>query len=70
MISEKHPAAEEIIDAIVKYLDAHAPAGEIDYIQIVAPDTLEVVQKTQNPVQILIAVKFPGARLIDNMRVG
>lgn len=68
MISERHPPAAEVIDAIKKYLTTHAPAGEIDYIQIVDPDTLADVQQTKKSVQILIAVKFAHVRLIDNIR--
>lgn len=69
LIGQTHPPAAEIIDCITKNLATCAPAGEIEYIQIVDPDTLEDVQQSDQPVQILLAARFPGARLIDNMRV-
>jgi pantothenate synthetase len=42
----------------------------MDYIQLVDPETLEDVPTTDRPVQAVLAVRFGGARLIDNMRLG
>ncbi len=70
LIDAGQPQATTVINEIKKYISENAPAGEIDYVQIVDPDTLEDVQTTDKPVQILVAVKFAGARLIDNMRAG
>ena len=69
LIAAKHPPAEEVLAAIRGYLTEHAPLGEIDYAQIVDPETLADVVSTERPVQIALAVGFGRARLIDNMRV-
>jgi pantoate--beta-alanine ligase len=64
-----HPPADEIIAAAREYISTNAPDGEIDYIQIVDPQTLRDVETTDGIVLVAMAVKFPGARLIDNMLV-
>ena len=69
MIEAGHPPAEKVLAAIRGYLTEHAPLGEIDYAQIVDPETLADVVSIERPVQIALAVGFGRARLIDNMRV-
>jgi pantoate--beta-alanine ligase len=68
-ICEFHPPATEIIAAAREYISVNAPDGEIDYIQIIDPKTLCDVETTDQIVLVAVAVKFPGARLIDNMLV-
>ena len=68
-ISEFHPSAAEVIAVGREYISTHAPDGEIDYLQIVDPQTLRDVETTDRNVLAAAAVKFPGARLIDNMLV-
>jgi len=46
-----------------------APLGRIDYVEIVDPDSLQNVQTIDGPVVAALAVRFPSARLIDNMRI-
>jgi len=67
--SSPSPPADGIIAAIREHLAAAAPDGEIDYVQIVDPQTLRDVETIEGSVLIALAVKFPGARLIDNMLV-
>jgi len=69
LIAAEHPPAERVLAAIREYLADRAPLGEIDYAQIVDPETLADVVTTERPVQIALAVQFGRARLIDNMRV-
>ena len=69
MIRKRHPASEEVIAAIGEYLSGNAPDGEVDYIQIVDPERLTDVERTDAPVVIALAVRFGAARLIDNMLV-
>lgn len=69
LVQQRHPPAAEVIDAIRNYLDRHAPLGEIDYVQLVDPDTLRDVSDTNRPVQAALAVRFGSARLIDNLRL-
>ena len=68
-IRRSHPPAAEVIAAAREYISTNAPDGEIDYIQIVDPQTLRDVETTDRIVLLALAVKFPGARLIDNMLV-
>jgi len=67
MIRTSAPAAPRVIEAIRQHLAEQAPAGEIDYVQIVDPTDLADVQNTDPPVLIALAVKFGRARLIDNV---
>ena len=69
LIRESHPPATEIIASAREYISVNAPDGEIDYIQIIDPQTLCDVETTDRIVLVAAAVKFPGARLIDNMLV-
>jgi pantoate--beta-alanine ligase len=68
-IREFHPPAMEVITALREYIQSNAPDGEIDYIQIIDPQTLRDVETIERTVLVALAVKFPGARLIDNMLV-
>jgi pantoate--beta-alanine ligase len=69
MIAESHPPAGEVIEAMKAHLARRTPAGAVDYIQIVNPDTLQDVEDTDSPVAIAMAVRLGRARLIDNIRV-
>ena len=68
-ILRDRPPAQRIIEEIREFLAGEAPAGEIDYVQIVDPETLRDVQSTEGPVLVALAVRFGGARLIDNVLV-
>ncbi|MBN1555237.1 MAG: pantoate--beta-alanine ligase [Phycisphaerae bacterium] len=69
LVEQSHPSAEEVIQRIRDKITTDAPLGEIDYVQLVDPDTLGDVESTDRPVQAVLAVKFGGARLIDNHRL-
>jgi len=68
-IRQSRPPASEVIASARAVIQNEAPAGELDYLQIVDPKTLRDVETTDDGVLIAVAVKFPGARLIDNMLV-
>ncbi|MCK5113237.1 MAG: pantoate--beta-alanine ligase [Phycisphaerae bacterium] len=70
IINDSHTPAAEVIDAIEKHLRENAPAGKIDYIQIVDPKSLQDVAATDKSVLIAMAVKFGDVRLIDNILIG
>jgi pantoate--beta-alanine ligase len=70
LVEKEHPPSAEVIRAIRDHINANAPLGEIDYVQLVDPETLQDVTATDRPVQAAVAVKFGGARLIDNLRLG
>lgn len=59
----------EIIEAMREHLRKNAPLGEVDYIEVVDPSTLEDVERVEAAVLIALAVRFGKTRLIDNLRV-
>lgn len=59
--------ADRIKSEIKKILYRDAPLGEIDYIEIVDNETLKPIKEIQKNTLIALAVKFPNARLIDNI---
>lgn len=59
--------ARELKAAIREHLARRAPLGQIDYVEIVDPDLLTPVQEVEAPAVAALAVRFPSARLIDNM---
>lgn len=54
---------------LIKVLKHDAPIGKIDYVEIVDNATLKPVKVIQKNTLIALAVKFPNARLIDNVIV-
>jgi pantoate--beta-alanine ligase len=66
-IRRAHPPPAEVIAQIRKHLAEAAPGGRIEYVQIVDPLTLSDVETTKGAVLVALAVKFAGARLIDNI---
>jgi len=52
--------------AITAHYAAHVPAGEVDYIEIVDPETVEPVATLTGPALAAVAVRLGRARLIDN----
>jgi len=61
--------AKEIIRAVRRHLAEHAPLGKIDYVAVVDPESLQAVDEIEDDVVIALGVRFPSARLIDNIRV-
>ena len=43
------------------------PLAEIDYIELRDAETLEPVERVERPAVLALAVRFEGARLIDNL---
>jgi len=54
---------------LIKVLKHYAPLGKIDYLEIVDNATLKPVKVIQKNTLLALAVKFPSARLIDNIVV-
>jgi len=69
MILRDRPPADRVIEAVRRHLGEQAPDGRIDYVQIVDPRTLQDVVTTDVDVLVALAVRFGGARLIDNICV-
>jgi len=68
-IEERRPPAWDVIETVRAHLRAHAPDGEIDYVEIVDPRTLAPVESTDERVLVAAAVRLGRARLIDNVLV-
>ena len=49
---------------------ARETKGRIDYIAICDPETLEPLQQIHGPAFAALAIRFSGARLIDNLLIG
>jgi pantoate--beta-alanine ligase len=62
-------AASAILGAVRQYYAAHMPAGQVDYLECVAPDRLEALGRLDGPALFAAAVRFSRARLIDNRLV-
>ncbi|HKL21827.1 MAG TPA: pantoate--beta-alanine ligase, partial [Tichowtungia sp.] len=45
-------------------------SGKVDYIELVDDESLEPVQTLERPALLALAVRFSGARLIDNAVLG
>ncbi|MCX6338479.1 MAG: pantoate--beta-alanine ligase [Candidatus Aureabacteria bacterium] len=60
--------ARRIIDA-VKASIAHAPLVMVEYVEVVAPETLEPVKVIDTRTLIAVAARVGKARLIDNILV-
>lgn len=61
--------AGRILAAVREYFAAHMPDGTIDYLECVHPERLTAMDRLDGPVLFAAAVRFPGARLIDNRLV-
>lgn len=63
---ERNPSAIKgaLIDAV-----SQAPGARIDYIEVLSGEDLSDLEEIKGKVLIALAVKFGGARLIDNMLV-
>lgn len=69
MVKSGKRKAESVKREMAKLLRRDAPLGEIDYIEIVDNETLKPIKQIQNDTLFAVAVKFPNARLIDNVVV-
>ena len=58
--------AERIRESVAATLRTHAPSGLPDYIALVDDETLQPVTRLERKTLLALAVRFPGARLIDN----
>jgi len=67
LVGQGRRQVQEIKAAMREHLARRAPLGRIEYIEIVDPDRLTPVQEVEAPAVAALAVKFPSARLIDNM---
>lgn len=57
----------KVVSAVEDHFRKHMPLARADYIELVHPGTIMPVGDASGPALLAVAVKFPGARLIDNM---
>jgi len=65
-VGERRAAA---IVAIIRDQVLSAGPADIEYIEVVDPDTLESLKRIEQPVRICLAVRIGSCRLIDNIGV-
>jgi len=61
--------AETVKREMEKFLKSFPLIEKIDYIAIVDPETLKPVKEIKGGERILVAVRTPSARLIDNWKI-
>ena len=64
-------AGELDVDAVRRQVRSHieSAGGEVDYVAIVDPDSLQTPDRVSGPVRVAVAATFGGVRLIDNRPV-
>ena len=60
---------EGVEEEIKKFLSGFPLIKEIDYVAVVEPDTLQPAREIKGGERILVAVRMPSARLIDNWEI-
>jgi len=63
-------SAETLVRILRDELAAQAPLGEVEYVQIVDGHSLEDLAQVAPGARVILAVRFPSARLIDNLALG
>jgi len=59
--------ASRILARLAEFYSAAMPDAPADYLELVHPETLKPLDTITGPALLAVAVKFPKARLIDNM---
>ena len=54
-------------ELVLAHWKEHLPGGEVDYLEIVHPESLEPLESADGPALMACAVKLGKARLIDNI---
>jgi len=67
MAASGERSPRKVLGAVSDHYRTHLPDAEVDYIECVHPETIQPVGDVSGPALVAVAVKFPGARLIDNM---
>ncbi|HEX6399031.1 MAG TPA: pantoate--beta-alanine ligase [Actinomycetota bacterium] len=58
--------AAVLVAAMAREIGA-TPKARPDYVAVVGDDTFEAITRVDGPARALVAVRFPSARLIDNL---
>ena len=54
-------------ELVLRHWREHLPGGEVDYLEIVHPESLEPLESADGPALMACAVRLGKARLIDNI---
>ena len=54
-------------ELVLRHWKEHLPGGEVDYLEIVHPESLEPLESADGPALMACAVQLGKARLIDNI---
>lgn len=66
LVADGERNVETVKAALREFLSREAPLGQIDYAELVDPEAIRPADVLDGPVLAALAVRFPGARLIDN----
>jgi len=58
--------AMKLREAVSGYYAEHIPAGQLDYLELVDPETIATVETVRSDVLAAVALRLGRARLIDN----
>jgi len=67
LVAAGERSPRKVIAAVEDHYRKHMPSAETDYVECIHPDTLNPVGDAAGPCLMAVAVRFPKARLIDNM---
>lgn len=59
--------AAKVLADLADFYGQTMPDAVVDYLECVHPETIAPLTDVSGPALLAVAVKFPGARLIDNM---
>ncbi|GFK95394.1 Pantothenate synthetase [Fundidesulfovibrio magnetotacticus] len=66
MVAAGERSPRKVVGAVEDYYRSAMPLARTDYVECVHPETIQPVGDASGPALLAVAVKFPGARLIDN----
>ncbi|CCO25164.1 pantoate--beta-alanine ligase [Maridesulfovibrio hydrothermalis] len=61
--------ALKLKNALTEFYEQNIPGSAVDYIEIVHPDNINVLEKINGPALCAVAVQLGKARLIDNLLI-
>ncbi len=69
LVKEGLKDPRELERKLTEFLKSFPLIEEIDYVAVVDPETLEPAKEIKGSERILVAVRMPSARLIDNWKI-
>ncbi|WP_320170323.1 pantoate--beta-alanine ligase [Maridesulfovibrio sp.] len=69
MVEEGEESAARLKDELEAFYAANIPGSRVDYIEIVDPDNITILERVDGPALCAVAVYLGKARLIDNLLI-